>query len=46
MTKLEIKKKVIKVGSSYGILLPKSLIETKVLVEGKEYLFTVSEVEE
>ena len=38
---VELKKKLVKVGGSFGFIVPKTLIDCKVLKEGDEFLITI-----
>lgn len=42
---VELKKKLVKVGGSFGFIVPKTLIDCKVLNEGDEFLITIEKAE-
>ena len=38
---VELKKRLVKVGGSFGFIVPKTLIDCKVLKEGDEFLIKI-----
>lgn len=45
MKKIQFSAKVIKLGTSFGVIIPKFLLKQKLILKGETYLFSVGDIE-